>query len=113
MKSRTFVGIGAALGALALVAVPLTASATVDLYENIALGDLGGAQTTVSATRASMPSGWNDRVSSLWVWYPVDYIVLWSDEGFGGSSRLFYSGTDNLNGWGFNDVTSSYQIVNI
>lgn len=102
---------GAALGALALVAAPLSASATVDLYENIALGDLGGDDITVNASRTTMQSGWNDRVSSLWVWSPVDYITLWSDTSYGGSYRQFVYGTDNLGSWSFNDVTSSYQIT--
>jgi len=108
----------AVLCALALVAVPLPASAgspgsnNVDLRANPYGAAYSWGQETISVSYSSnyMQSGWNDRVSSLWVWSPVDSIKLFRDVNRTGPYKPFVYGTDDLRWYDWNDVSSSYTI---
>jgi hypothetical protein len=60
---------------------------------------------------ATMPSGWNDVVSSLACAYdPATwYCVLYQHSNYGGSSlwTVYNTYKNDLRDWGFNDITSS------
>lgn len=65
------------------------------------LGDFGRGTTYVGTAA-------NDRASSLKVTSPANYAVLYQHRDYGGArSTTFYTGTDNLAGWGFDNITSS------
>ena len=115
MKSKLFVGLGAALCTIGLVALPTAANATVDLYENAHLGDWNGDLWTASSSSYNVGSYWHDKISSLWVWNPVDYVTLYENAGYGGLHLSFVNGTDDLGSYGyaFGDDTDSFIIVNI
>jgi hypothetical protein len=53
---------------------------------------------------SSMPSGWNDKVSSLWV-YGTCHTTLYENSGFKGATDSFSADTKSLGV--FNDETSS------
>lgn len=51
---------------------------------------------------------YNDSMSSLQVRQPANYAILYENIRYGGIySVTFYSGTDDLDYWKFNDITSS------
>jgi hypothetical protein len=118
MKSKRFISVGAAVCTLGLVAVPISANASgpgsdvVELRTHIASNWwLPGASTIEVDTSAdAMPWGWNDGVSSLWVWSDVSTITLWEDENKRGLYETFEFGTDNLADYDFDNMTSSYTI---
>lgn len=65
------------------------------------LGDFGRGTTFVGTAA-------NDKASSLKVTSPANYAVLFQHRDYGGkASTTFYIGTDNLAGWGFDNITSS------
>lgn len=114
MKRKALIAGSAFVCALGLVAVPISASATVDLYQHPYLGDWGGDKWTVTVS-ANQLVGFNDQISSLWVWNPVDYITVYEHSFKTGANLTFVYGTDNLAGYGydFDDKISSYSITNI
>lgn len=119
MRKKPIVATGAALCALVLWAAPVAAYADnpgddhVDLRTHVAVQMWlpGAATLEVSSTVNAMPSGWNDTVSSLWVWSDVEAITLWENADRWGDFETFIYGTDDLRDYGFNDVTSSYTII--
>lgn len=118
MKATTTVSLaGAAVLLLSLIAVPLAANAHSPGSDHTDLRDhcqrSGCFVNTnptieVSNNAASMPGGWDNRVSSLWVWSDVDFITLYEHPSYAGLSTSFVYGTDHLGQYGFNDMTSSY-----
>ena len=94
--------------------VALASYAVAKLYEN---ASYGGAYVTVSAPSTTycttssisvspMPSGWNDRVSSVESSYGCQ-VRLFSDSGYSGSAATY---TDASSLGAMNNVTSSYRV---
>ena len=93
---------------------PQPVSTTVDLWDLYDQGAYwGGAHMNVSQSNLDGLEGnwWNDRVSSLWVWNPVDQIVLYKWLGYRGDSQPFTYGTDDLRLYSFDNTTSSYKLT--
>lgn len=117
MLRKKLPGIAAAVvGALSLALLPGVASAHspgsnhVDLREHACCGIGWGDIYDAYVSRSTMPAGWDNKVSSLWVWSPVDSITIYSGTYYTGDSLNFVYGTDHLGGYGynFNDRTKSY-----
>lgn len=93
-----FIGLGAAAAAPANAGIELWDN---DNYSGDYLGDFGRGSYNVGAWA-------NDRATSLRVGAPANYAILHEHAGYGGrSTNRFYTGTPNLGGWNFNDLTTS------
>jgi len=85
-----------------------TPQSGVCFYEDI---NFGGRYfcTPVGQTTTSVPSGMNDRISSVRV-FGNAAVTLYRDPNFRGQSRLIDSNAPDLRGLGFNDLISSYSV---
>jgi hypothetical protein len=85
-----------------------TPQSGVCFYENI---NFGGRYfcSPVGSTTSSVPSGMNDRISSVRVFGNAE-VTLFRDPNFRGDSRVINSEVSDLRGMGFNDRLSSYQV---
>lgn len=84
-------------------------------YENASYGGASYNITTSNSSLcsgfhyygSSMPSGWNDRVSSFDA-YGTCRVKFWADAGYGGSTYGPSTGSSSMGA--MNDEASSYQI---
>lgn len=118
MKKKTkIVSALAGACALALFAAPAAHAASgdsnVDLREHVMPWNsyVKGGVWPITTSKSSMKSGWNDYVSSLWVWSYVDTAILYVDTNYSGLSKTFVYGTDSLVDYNFNDMTSSVKLT--
>jgi hypothetical protein len=86
----------------------VTPQSGVCFYENI---NFGGRYfcSPVGSTTSSVPSGMNDRISSVRV-FGNAAVTLFRDPNFRGDSRVITYDIADLRGMGFNDRLSSYQV---
>lgn len=124
MKRKLPLAAAAVACTIGVFAAPLSASAfvqpapqsvgtTVDLWDNYDQGAYwGGAYMNVSNSNEYGLDGnwWNDRISSLWVWNPVNTITLYEWLGYRGANQAFVYGTDDLRWYNFDNITSSYYL---
>ena len=85
-----------------------TPQSGVCFYEDI---NFGGRYfcSPVGSTTSAVPSGMNDRISSVRVFGNAQ-VMLFRDPNFRGDSRVITSDIPDLRGMGFNDRLSSYQV---
>ena len=85
-----------------------TPQSGVCFYENI---NFGGRYfcSPVGSTTSAVPSGMNDRISSVRLLGNAA-VTLFRDPNFRGDSRVITSDIADLRGMGFNDRLSSYQV---
>jgi len=86
----------------------VTPQSGVCFYEDI---NFGGRYfcSPVGSTTSSVPSGMNDRISSVRV-FGNAAVTLFRDPNFRGDSRVITSDLADLRGLGFNDRLSSYEV---
>lgn len=109
MKTRTKIVTGLALSAIAVGCAALPAQADgillfKDSYHSGTRWDFGRGYVTYV--------GWdaNDEASSVRVTPPAKSTILYENDNWGGRKSVeFYTGTKDLSGWGFNDITSSLK----
>lgn len=109
MKTRTKLVAGLMLGALTIGVAAMPAQADgILLYKD----------SNYSGTRWDFGRGYvkyvgwdaNDEASSVRVTSPARSTILYEHDNWGGRRSVeFYSGTNNLKGWNFNDITSSLK----
>src|SRR5207244_3520146 len=77
-------------------------------YEDI---NFGGRYfcTSIGDATARVPSGMNDRISSVRVFGNAD-VTMFRDPNFQGQSRNIDANVADLRGFGFNDRVSSYRV---
>jgi hypothetical protein len=85
-----------------------TPQSGVCFYEDI---NFGGRYfcSPVGSTTSAVPSGMNDRISSVRMFGNAQ-VLLFRDPNFRGDSREITSDIPDLRGMGFNDRLSSYQV---
>lgn len=86
----------------------VSSNGSVCFYEH---SDYQGASFCTSANNTDMPSGWNDRISSLKV-APGYQVELYEHSNYGGRKLTLGGNTSELNSQGFNDTASSFKVVN-
>jgi hypothetical protein len=86
----------------------VTPQSGVCFYENI---NFGGRYfcSPVGSTTSAVPSGMNDRISSVRV-FGNAHVTLFRDPNFRGDSRVVNSDIADMRGMGFNDRLSSYEV---
>lgn len=108
MKKKLATGIAMAAATLALsfgVVAPANAAGIelwqFDNYSGEYLGDFGTGTTYVGSFA-------DNRASSLKVGSGANYAILHQFRDYGGlASTTFYTGSDSLASWGFDNLTSS------
>lgn len=86
----------------------VSATGNVCFYEH---GNYQGGSFCTSANHAEMPSGWNDRVSSLKV-APGAQVELYEHGNYGGRKTTVSGNISDLGSQSFNDTASSFKVIN-